>query len=157
MQRINAIENIMKTVDENVVVFSSCGKISREVYYIKDRPRNFYVQGSMGSTLSIAIGFALSKPLIKVVVIAGDGESLMGLDSLILLNKIQKEGLKNLKLFILDNNKFNSTGNQKTISNAVEFRLLCDCMVVFCGESKKKVPRIDISHKEIKERFMDAL
>ena len=79
----------MNTVKENDVVFSSCGKISREVYYVKDRSRNFYVMGSMGCCLSTAIGFAICKPKIKVISICGDGEILMSLGTLVLLNKIQ--------------------------------------------------------------------
>jgi len=157
MERIKAIEYIMKNIEDDVVI-SSCGKISREVFYIKDRPLNFYVQGSMGATVPIAIGLALSRPDKDIVAIVGDGEVLMSLGTLVLLNKLQKEGkIKNLLLFILDNNCYQSTGGQKTVSDAVDFRLLCDCKVIFCEESKKEVPRITISHKEIKERFMRAL
>ncbi len=176
MRRINAIRNIMDTITDEIVI-SSCGKISRELYYVKDRPKNFYVQGSMGSTLPIGIGVSLAKPNKKVVVIIGDGEALMGLDTLVLLKKLQKRHKNeyvpfgdlqaanniiiknrfNLDLYILDNGKYASTGGQKTISNFVDFRLLCDCKVIFCGDSKIKVPRIDITHKEIKERFMNAI
>jgi len=156
MQRIEAIRNIMNTVDDSSIVISSCGKISREVFYVKDRPKNFYVQGSMGSSLAIGIGISLCKPE-KVVVIAGDGEILMSLGTLVLLNKLQKEKKVNIDLYILDNNKFQSTGGQKTCSDAVEFRLLCDCKVIFCSDSEVEVPRISIPHKEIKERFMNAI
>jgi len=157
MRRENAIQNIMNQVTDEIVV-TSAGKISRETYAIKDRPRNFYVQGSMGASLGIGIGLALSKPDMVVVVIAGDGEILMNLDTLVLLNKLQKEDkVKNLKLFILDNNEYQSTGGQKTCSDAIDFRLLCDCKVIFVKRGGSDVPRIGISHKKIKERFMDAI
>jgi len=157
VERLLVIENLMKDITDEIVV-TSAGKISREVCSVKDRPLNFYVQGSLGATVGIGIGLALSKPNKKVVVIAGDGDILINLDNLVLLNKLQKEGkVKNLKLFILDNNCYDSTGGQKTVSDAVKFRLLCDCKVIFCSNPTVGVSRIRISHEEIKNRFMEAI
>lgn len=157
MKRIDAIKNIMNEITDEIVI-TSAGRISREVFNVKDRPLNFYVMGSMGATLGVGIGVALSKPEKEVVVIAGDGDILMGLDTLVLLKKLQKEDkIKNLTLYILDNNQYQSTGGQKTISDAVDFRLLCDCMVIFCKDSEIDVPRISIEHEELKERFMNAI
>jgi len=157
MKRIDAIKELMNSITDELVV-TSAGKISREVFYIKDRPENFYVQGSMGATVGIGIGVAVIKPNKKVVVIAGDGDVLINLDNLVLLNKLQKDGLiKNLTLYILDNNQFQSTGGQKTCSDAVDFRLLCDCFVIFCDDKGIDVPRISISHNKIRERFMNAI
>ena len=126
MERINAIKSIMETITEKDIIVSSCGKISREVFYIKDRPRNFYVMGSMGCALSVGIGVSLAQPNKKVVVIIGDGEALMGLDTLVLLKKLQRRHKNvdipfrdlqsanniiiknrfNLDLYILDNHKY---------------------------------------------------
>ena len=156
MKRIDAIKDIMDTFTDEIVV-SSCGRISREVFFVKDRPLNFYVMGSMGAALGIGIGVALNTKR-KVVVIAGDGEILMNLGTLVLLKNLQdRYELKNLTLFILDNNCYQSTGAQPTVSHSVDFRLLCDCKVIFCGSDDNDVPRITMTHKEIKERFMDAI
>jgi thiamine pyrophosphate-dependent acetolactate synthase large subunit-like protein len=123
-----------------------------------DRPKNFYVQGSMGAALGVAMGIALNKPNEEIVAIIGDGEALMNMDNLILLKKLQKEEkIKNITLFILDNNKYQSTGGQKTVSDSIDFRYICDCFTVFCGESKVTVPRIDIPHEQICKRFMNAI
>jgi len=156
MQRIDAIKEIMDTVTDEIVI-SSCGKISREVYAICHRNKNFYVQGSMGAALPIGIGVALCKPDKKVIVIAGDGEILMSLGTLVLLNKLQKENKVNIDLYILDNNQYQSTGGQPTCSEAVDFTKVCNCKVIFCSESKKDVPRIDIPHYKIRRRFMNAI
>jgi len=153
MQRIEAIKNIMNSITDDIVV-SSAGMISREVYAVKDRPRNFYVQGSMGATLPIAIGLALSETKEKVIAIVGDGEILMNLGSLVLMKKLD---LKNLELYILDNNQYQTTGGQPTCSDAIDFRLLCYCKVIYCSESKEKVPRIELEHEEIRRRFMEAI
>jgi len=170
----------MKTIKDEIVV-TSAGMISREVYAVCDRNRNFYVQGSMGASLGIGIGLALSKPDMKVVVIIGDGEALMGLDTLVMLKKLQREAEKkgwenlpkiydmkianniivqtkfNLDLYILDNGCYQSTGGQKTISDAVNFRQLCYCKVIFVEKGGSDVPRIDIPHHKIRRRFMNAI
>ena len=146
----------MKKVNKSDVVISSCGKISRELYSVNDRPRNFYVQGSMGSSLGIGIGIAMERPELKVRVIAGDGEILMSLGTLVLMNYLN---LKNLHLDILDNNSYQSTGGQKTCSEAVDFTNICESCSVWTISGLEGIvaPRIPISHEEIKTRFMRSL
>ena len=142
-----------KVTDEFVI--SSCGMISRKVYMVKDRPENFYVMGSMGATLGIAIGIALNteRPVLAIV---GDGELLINLGTLVLMNKLR---LPNLGLIILDNNCYQSTGGQKTCSDAVDFTKICpyNCKVVRVEPSNKEVPRIPIPHEKIMRRFRDAI
>jgi sulfopyruvate decarboxylase subunit beta len=157
IKRIEAIQDIMNTITDEIVV-ASCGKISREVYDRKDRPLNFYVMGSMGAALPIGMGIALSKPEKEVVVIAGDGEILMDLGSLVLLKELQKtDKIPNLELYILDNHCYQATGGQKTCSNATDFRLFCFCKVIFISDEDSDSPRIPLLPVEIKERFMKAL
>jgi len=154
MKRIEAIQKIMDSVTDELVV-SSAGMISREVYTIKDRRRNFYVMGSMGASLGIGIGLALNTDM-KVLVLAGDGETLMSLGSLVLMNKL---GLPNLKLIILDNNSYQSTGGQKTCSDAVDFTQICkqNCEVFNVELADSEAPRIDIPHVDIARRFYNAI
>ena len=148
----------MNIVDDDTIVISSCGHISREVYATKDRPLNFYILGAMGSSVPIAMGISLCKPERDVIVIAGDGEILMDLGSLVLLNKLQKtDKVPNLELYILDNGCYESTGGQKTVSDFCKFRLLCDCKVIPVSPEDSGSPRIPLKPVEIKERFMKAL
>jgi len=155
MRRIEAIVYIMDSVTDEIVV-SSCGMISRELFHIRDRPKNFYVQGSMGAALPIGIGLALSTGK-KVMVIAGDGEILMSLSTLVLLEKLRREKKLKLDLFILDNNSYQTTGGQKTVSKCVVFGNITDCTVVRCSGEGSSVPRINIPHSEITKRFMEAI
>jgi len=108
----------------------------------------------MGASLGIGIGLALKRPEMDVVVIVGDGEILMSLSTLVLMNKLK---LKNLKLFILDNNCYSSTGGQKTCSDAVDFTKIADCQVIKVESEKGDAPRIGLTHEEIKRRFMNAI
>jgi thiamine pyrophosphate-dependent acetolactate synthase large subunit-like protein len=154
LKRIEAIRDIMKTITTELVI-SSCGLISRELHSVKDRPENFYVMGSMGAALGIAIGLALNTDK-EVIAIVGDGEILMSLGTLVLMNKLR---LPNLKLYILDNNCYETTGGQKTISDAVNFEMICpfNCKVIKVETNGPTVPRIPIPHKELAKRFYDAV
>jgi len=154
MKRIEAIHKIMNSVTDELVI-SSAGMISREVYTVKDRKRNFYVMGSMGASLGIGIGVALNTDM-KVLVLVGDGEMLMSLGTLVLMNKLS---LPNLKLVILDNNSYQSTGGQKTCSDAVDFTQICklNCEVFKVELTDSEAPRIDIQPIEIYRRFYNAV
>ena len=152
MKRIDAIRRIMTSVTDELIV-SSVGMISREVYSVRDRLRNFYVMGSMGATLGVGIGLALNTNM-DVMVIIGDGEALMGLGTLVLMNKLK---LPNLRLIILDNNSYQSTGGQRTCSDAVDFTKICDCIVYDVELVDSHVPRIDIPHVEVARRFRNEV
>jgi len=152
VKRIDALRTIMDAVTDELVV-SSAGMISREVYSVRDRPRNFYVMGSMGATLGVGVGLALNTDM-EVMVIIGDGEALMGLGTLVLMNKLK---LPNLKLIILDNNSYQSTGGQRTCSDAVDFTNICDCVVYDVELADSDVPRIDVPHEEVARRFRNEV
>ena len=71
MRRYEAIQQIMEVVTNEIVV-CNLGHPCQELYAIKDRPKNFYMLGSMGMASSIGLGLALATEQ-KVVVIDGDG------------------------------------------------------------------------------------
>lgn len=153
MKRIEAIRKIMHDVIDELVI-ASCGMISREVYFVRDRPENFYVMGSMGASVGIGIGLALNIER-RVLVIAGDGEVLMNLGTLVLMNKLK---LPNLSVYVLDNNIYQTTGGQKTCSDAVDFTQFFGCRIFKIDqESNFKAPRVGISHKRIAQRFYNAI
>src|SRR6266542_6831894 len=74
-----------------------------------DRPRNFYMWNSMGMASSIALGVALGRPDLRVIVLDGDGSILMNLGSL--ATEITC-GAKNLIHVIWDNGGWEITGGQ---------------------------------------------
>ena len=152
MKRIDVIREIMGTITDELII-SSAGMISREVYAVKDRSRNFYVMGSMGATLGVGIGLALNTDM-NILVLAGDGEALMSLGSLVLMNRLS---LPNLRLVILDNNSYQSTGGQRTRSDAVDFTKICNCEVFKVELADSNAPRIDIPHTEVSRRFRNEV
>ena len=74
-----------------------------------DRPANFYMWNSMGMASSIALGLALARPDLRVVVLDGDGSILMNLGS---LATEQTAGARNLMHVIWDNGGWEITGGQ---------------------------------------------
>ena len=178
MARFEAIYEIMEYIDDEIVV-CNIGFPSRELYEINDRPKNFYMIGSMGLASSIGFGLALAKPDEKIVVIDGDGSLLMNMGSLV---TIFANNPQNLTWIVIDNGAYGSTGNQDTyaqkldlveIAKSVGFKNsfnfndinLKDIInsddasfIVYETEAgNSSAPIIDLEPVEIKKRFMDAI
>jgi len=152
--REEAIKLILYTLKKDTLLISSLGMTSRTIYKILDSDKNLYLLGGMGSCLSIGIGIAKNTKK-KIVVITGDGETLMGLNSLITHKKLNP---KNLHHYILDNNTHASTGGQQTASNYCDFKSLApNTIVIKIEKGKGNAPRIPLTGKQIKERFMRAI
>jgi phosphonopyruvate decarboxylase len=152
MQLSEAVKKIFDNVTDEFVI-TSTGHISREAFRY-DRPRNFYMQGSMGSALAIGLGVAINQPKAKVIVISGDGAALMSLGTLALHAKLQQP---NLTHYILDNNCHGSTGGQPTCSDAIHFGILAPNTHVFRTVAGKPAPRIDLSCRYIARRFREEI
>jgi thiamine pyrophosphate-dependent acetolactate synthase large subunit-like protein len=74
-----------------------------------DRASNFLMWNSMGMASSIALGVALARPDLRVVVLDGDGSILMNLGS---LATERATGVTNLVHVIWDNGGWEITGGQ---------------------------------------------
>jgi thiamine pyrophosphate-dependent acetolactate synthase large subunit-like protein len=117
IDRYQAIVRILEGVKPSDLVLSTTGMISREVFTADDRPANFYMIGSMGLLSSFGLGLAMLSPEQKVYVLEGDGSALMSLGTLPL---IATERPANLVHIILDNEAYESTGAQPSISSHVD-------------------------------------
>lgn len=178
MARYEAIKEIMKSIDDELVV-CNIGFPSRELYEIDDRDENFYMIGSMGLASSIGFGLALARPDRDIVVIDGDGSLLMNMGSLV---TIFANNPSNLTWIVIDNGAYGSTGNQDTyaqginlvdIAKSVGFKNSHDfndidlkdvirsddaSFIVYKTDAgNSAAPIIDLTPIEIKERFMDAI
>jgi len=112
--RYQAIESVLAHVGINDLVVSTTGMISRELFTLKDRPGNFYMIGSMGLASAMGLGLAIQAPNKRVFVLEGDGSAMMSLGTLPL---IASEQPANLVHIILDNEAYESTGGQASISS----------------------------------------
>src|SRR5271163_4486468 len=75
------------------------------------RQQNFYMLGSMGLAVPIALGVAIAQPARKVFALEGDGSVLMQLGS---LSTVAARAQKNLCIVIMDNGAYQITGGQIT-------------------------------------------
>ena len=117
IDRYLAIEKILGHIGADDLVLSTTGMISREVFATDDRAGNFYMLGSMGLLSSFGLGLAMLKPEQRVFILEGDGSALMNLGALPL---IARERPANLVHVILDNEAYESTGAQPSISSEVD-------------------------------------
>ncbi len=109
---------IDRTPIEKSVVIATTGFTGRELFAIDDRRNHLYMVGSMGCASSLGLGLALARPDLQIVVIEGDGSSLMRLGNFATLGS---SGGNNLTHIVLDNEVHDSTGAQATVANNVKF------------------------------------
>jgi phosphonopyruvate decarboxylase len=109
---------VAQTPAASTVVMASTGFCGRELYAIDDRPNHFYMVGSMGCLLPLALGLALARPDLRVVAVDGDGSALMRMGA---LTTAGAYGPPNLWHLLLDNGVHESTGGQATVSPNVAF------------------------------------
>jgi thiamine pyrophosphate-dependent acetolactate synthase large subunit-like protein len=116
LERRSVVSALLKGRKDAIVV-GGLGASTYDIAAAGDHDRNFYLWGGMGGAVMIALGIALAKPKLPVVVITGDGEMLMGMGSLATVG-LQKPG--NLTIIVLDNEVYGETGGQAshTATNA---------------------------------------
>lgn len=118
LTRIEAIRLVAACLDGSESVVATTGKPSRELFSVADRQGNFYMQGSMGHAASIGLGIALARPSRRVLVLDGDGAVLMHMG---ILSAIGHYKPSNLIHVTLDNESYETTGDQDTTSPTTDF------------------------------------
>jgi len=179
--RFEVLETIAPYLESRVVV-CNLGIPSKELFYIRHRPSNFYMLGSMGMATPIGLGVALSSDK-EVVVIDGDGSLLMNPGSLATTAYCAPD---KLIILAIDNSAYGSTGNQPTLTgkcvdlelvargfgiqntckaagkkqliNAIKIRgegpRFIHCLAL---PGNKDVPNIPLHHLEIKRQVQEFL
>lgn len=148
LSRRKAIELIKKVLTD-VLFVSSTGFPTRDSYSVKDSP-DFYMVGSMGHTFSVALGLAPHTKK-QIVVLDGDGSFLMHLGG---LASFDPEKYKNIIYFILDNESYESTGGQQTLSEKVDFKLLAESFNfknIYETEEENDLKKILLQLKDTKD------
>ena len=143
MKGTEAFQEILPLISDEPVIHAN-GFICRESFALKDREANFYMIGSMGLASSIGLGVAMCKPDKKVIIIDGDGNVLMALGTLAM---IAAEAPKNLIHVVIDNEVYESTGSQRSLSGKIKLEQVAK------SSGYKNVLRID-KKEEIKDAFL---
>ncbi len=116
--RSDALDVIRSAKDGHTFLIATTGFTSRELSVTGDDRNEFYMIGSMGCAASIGLGLARARPDRSFITVDGDGALLMRLGSLATIGWYHP---KNLLHILLDNNSYESTGGQLTVSGAVDF------------------------------------
>jgi phosphonopyruvate decarboxylase len=119
MDRYEILKIIKDKLSNDSLFVSSNGYPSRDSFTVKPTP-DFYMMGSMGHTFSIALGISENVKK-KIVIFDGDGSSLMHVGGLASFNPSIH---KNLLYIVIDNEVYESTGGQPTVSKTVNYKYL---------------------------------
>lgn len=123
--REDAIRCVLRYSGQNPIV-STTGKISREVYEIRDAEGqghglDFLTVGSMGHASSIALGIALEKKDKRIFCLDGDGAALMHMGAMATIGSVSP---KNFVHILFNNEAHETVGGQPTVSKTVHYREL---------------------------------
>jgi thiamine pyrophosphate-dependent acetolactate synthase large subunit-like protein len=110
LRRREVVKKITRANDDLLVV-AGLGSTAWDITSAGDRDLNFPLWGAMGGAVSIGLGLALAQPGRRVVVITGDGETLMGMGS---FATVSLQAPDNLSICTFDNERYGETGMQST-------------------------------------------
>lgn len=116
MDRREAVAAVVEVLTEERIVFAN-GFVSRDAFAAGDSDRHLYMLGSMGLAAAIGLGVALARPDVRVAVVDGDGNLLMGMGVLPMVGAWAPANLLHL---VLDNGTYGSTGAQPTIAPSAD-------------------------------------
>ena len=110
LNRRDVVRQLLRDRGELLCV-AGLGAPAYDVAACGDDPGDFPLWGAMGGAAMVGFGLAIAQPRRTVLVITGDGEMLMGLGA---LATIACEHPPNLRLVVLDNERYGETGQQLT-------------------------------------------
>jgi len=95
----------------DMLVVTGLGSTTYDAASVADDERNFYLWGAMGGAAMVGLGLAIARPDRPVLVVTGDGDTLMGLGA---LATIGVEAPVNLAIAVFDNGRYAETGMQRS-------------------------------------------
>ena len=109
--RRDFVSRLLEDRKDNLRVISGIGTSTWDLMSTGDEKNNFGFIGAMGQALPFALGLSISQPDKKILLITGDGDTLMSLGS---LATIANHPVSNLTVIVLDNESYVETGSQPT-------------------------------------------
>jgi thiamine pyrophosphate-dependent acetolactate synthase large subunit-like protein len=128
MNSLDALRIILPILEKRDIALFTTGFICRHAFSFNDRKANFYMTGSMGLVSSVGLGIALNSTR-RVFIFDGDGSVLMDMGSLAM---IAVESPDNLFHIVLDNEVYESTGRQPSLSRRIDLSRVAQA----CGYKK---------------------
>lgn len=122
LSREEALTRIVKSMDNDSVIVSTTGKLSRELFELRessgqDHSHDFLTVGSMGHASSISLGIALEKPERRVYCFDGDGAFIMHMGA---ITNVGALAPKNYVHVVFNNGAHESVGGQPTLGFGID-------------------------------------
>ena len=115
MNRFELTKRLVAQLKNDEAVIGGIGNTNFDLWASGQRPQNFYMLGSMGLAIPIALGVAIAQPQRHVVALEGDGSLLMQLGC---LATVAERAPSNLTIVVWDNGLYQITGGQPTVTAA---------------------------------------
>ena len=109
--RTELTKRLVAKLTRKEAVIGGIGNTNFDLFAAGHRPQNFYMLGSMGLAVPIALGVAIAQPERGVIALEGDGSILMALGCLTTVGTVKP---RNLTIVIMDNGLYQITGKQTT-------------------------------------------
>jgi thiamine pyrophosphate-dependent acetolactate synthase large subunit-like protein len=113
LNRFDITQRLVARLKHDEAVIGGIGYTNFDLWGAGQRTQNFYMLGSIGLAVPIALGVALAQPQRRVFALEGDGSILMQLGS---LATVAARAQKNLAIVIMDNGTYQITGGQQTLT-----------------------------------------
>lgn len=117
LKRGDVLRLIQEQADRSTILLATTGYTGRELYALADLPNQLYLVGAMGCASSVALGLAMARPDLRIIVLDGDGALLMRMGALATIGFMAPSNLVHV---LLDNGLHESTGGQLTVSGSVD-------------------------------------
>lgn len=126
LTREEALRVLVPSLEEQDIVVSTTGMLSREVFEIRashkmGHHRDFLTVGSMGHCSQIALGIAIQKRSRRVFCIDGDGSLLMHMGSLAITGSRKPANFRHI---VINNGAHDSVGGQPTAGFLIDIPAL---------------------------------
>jgi sulfopyruvate decarboxylase subunit beta len=105
----------------DALVVTALGNASYLWAAMHHAPENFYMEDAMGLALPLALGVAIAQPARRVVVVEGDGATLMHMGALVTVGAV---GPRNLTVLLIQNGVHAASGGQALTNPALDLAQL---------------------------------
>lgn len=131
MNRFELTRRLVAQLADQAVI-GGIGNANFDLWAAGRRPENFYMLGSMGLAVPIALGVAIAQPGRTVIALEGDGSLLMQLGC---LATVAARAPRNLVIVVWDNGIYQITGAQPTPAAAARTDLVAVARACGIAES----------------------
>lgn len=144
LSREEAIRMVVSSMEDNDIVVSTTGMISRELFECRtalgqSHEKDFLTVGSMGHASQIALSIALKKKDRNIYCFDGDGAILMHMGALATVGTMNPNNFKHI---LFNNGAHDSVGGQPTVGLQIDIpaiALACGYQAVYSVEDEENL------------------